>query len=255
MRRFTAAGGALLVGAILVVSVGVSGCCTPPPPSRDGLLVEPPPEAPWQKNVYQEPAPREPKAAPKVVPEPPPPPPPPAAVPPAVVAAIEDLGQKYPGLFVFNKETGQFRFNADITFDSGSNIVKPQARIALARLAQILNADQARDRMLTIVGHTDADRVRKPDTIARLKALGKPADNMGLSEARAEAVAEVLKAGGIDAARVVTHGRGETEPIADNRSAAGKARNRRVEIFLTAMGGPAGGRTAPLGRVSFPSGK
>jgi outer membrane protein OmpA-like peptidoglycan-associated protein len=165
--------------------------------------------------------------------------PPPPVVTPEVVVAIEDLAQKYPGLFVYDRARGMLRFSSDITFDSGSSVVKPQARAALDTLAQILNREQVKDRRMTVIGHTDSDRVRKPETIARLKGLGKPADNQGLSEARAEAVAEVLRQGGIDPGRIVTSGKGQTQPISDNASAAGKASNRRVEIFLS-QGGPAG---------------
>ena len=60
---------------------------------------------------------------------------------------------------------------------------------------------------------------------------------MGLSEARAESVAAVLKAGGIDAKRLTTYGKGDADPVAENSTAAGKAKNRRVEIYLTPMGG------------------
>jgi outer membrane protein OmpA-like peptidoglycan-associated protein len=196
------------------------------------MIEAPPPVTPTPK-VMEEPLPPPPPAVPT------PPPAKPAAVPPAVVKAIEDLGEKYPGLFVFDKEKGLFRFNSDITFDSGSAVVKPGARAALGKLAEILSGDQVSDRRLTVIGHTDSDRVRKADTIARLKALGKSPDNMGLSEARAEAVAAILKTGGIDSGRIVTQGRGQNAPIANNRSPEGKAKNRRVEIYLTPMSGAA----------------
>ena len=247
MRGFLAIGGPLLLGVLLVASMGLSGCgfCTSPPLPRDSMVIQQPPEEMKPFQYPQLPPPR--AERPPVAPEPEPPPPPPSPlVPAAVAAAIEDLGQKYPGLFTFDKQTGLFRFNSGLTFDSGSNVVKPEAGAALAKLAQILNVDQARDRRLTIVGHTDSDRVRKPDTLARLKGLGKTADNLGLSEARAEAVAAALKAGGIDAGRIVTQGHGETQPIADNRSPDGKAKNRRVEIYLTPSGASAGaGGAAP----------
>jgi len=251
MREFQAIGGPLLLGVLLVAGVGLSGCgfCTSPPLPRDSMVIQQPPEEMKPFQYPQLPPPR--AETPPVAAEPEPVPPPPAPlVPPEVAAAIEDLGQKYPGLFTFDKQTGLFRFNSDITFDSGSNVVKPGAEAALAKLAQILNVDQARDRRLTIVGHTDSDPVRKPDTIARLKGLGKTADNRGLSEARAEAVAAALKAGGIDAGRIVTQGQGETQPIADNRSPDGKAKNRRVEIYLTPGGG-----AAPAAPMAFPSGR
>ena len=251
MRKFLATGGPLLLGVLLVASMGLSGCgfCTSPPLPRDSMVIQQPPEEmkPFQYPQLPPPRAERPQVAPEPEPVTPPPPPSPL-VPAAVAAAIEDLGQKYPGLFTFDKQTGLFRFNSDITFDSGSNVVKPGAEAALTKLAQILNVDQARDRRLTIVGHTDSDPVRKPDTIARLKGLGKTADNLGLSEARAEAVAAVLKAGGIDAGRIVTQGQGQTQPIADNRSPDGKAKNRRVEIYLTASG------AAPAAGMAFPSG-
>ena len=241
MRRFMAGGGFWLWGALVMMGMGSSGCCFSQQPPGGALVDEPP--APVAKtNVDEELAlpPAKPAPVAAVEPrEPPPaiptPPPPAAAVPPAVVAAIEDLGQKYPGLFTFDKEKGLFRFNADITFDSGSNVVKAEPRAALEKLAQILNGDQVRDRRLTILGYTDSDPVKKAGTIARLRALGKPADNMGLSEARAEAVAEILTTGGIAAGRIATQGNGPADPIADNRSGAGKAKNRRVEIYLTPM--------------------
>jgi len=254
MRWFLAVGGVPLVGILLAV-VGLSGCCVSPPVPHDSTVLEQPPEAmkPFQYPELPPPRPSTPYVPPPAEPEPPPAPPP-AAMPAAVVAAIEDLGQKYPGLFTFDKEKGLFRFNSDITFDSGSAVVKPEAKAALTKLAEILSVDSVKDRMMTIIGHTDSDRVRKADTIARLKQLGKSADNMGLSEARAEAVSVVLRTGGVDAGRIATLGKGDTAPIADNNSPAGKARNRRVDIYLTAMAG-AGGGPAPAGRAAAPSEK
>lgn len=85
---------------------------------------------------------------------------------------------------------------------------------------------------MTIVGFTDSDHVVKPATVEHLKRLGKPATNLGLSEARAEAVAAVLKAGGVEGKRMTTRGEGEANPVAENSTPAGKAKNRRVEIYL-----------------------
>ena len=240
--------------AVVLASVGLTGCCVSPPIPHDSTVLEQPPEGlkPFQ---YPELPPQRPATSytarePGPLPKLPTPSAPTQAMPPAVVAAIEDLGQKYPGLFTFDKEKGLFRFNSDITFDSGSAVVKPEAKAALTKLAEILSVDSVKDRMMTIVGHTDSDRVRKADTIARLKQLGKSQDNMGLSEARAEAVSVVLRTGGVDAGRVATLGKGDTAPIADNNSPAGKAKNRRVDIYLTPMAG-----AAPAGRTASPPGK
>ena len=200
---------AFLLSAMLFVALGC-GC----PPLEKPAVEAPPPEPP---------------PAPRVVE----PPPPPAPLPPAVAKSIEDLSDKYPGLFKLDKDKGLLVFNADVTFDSGSAVVKPDAKAALGKLAQILGEDEVKDRRLTIIGHTDTDRVVKRATIDTLKKLGKSADNMGLSEARAESVAAVLQAGGINASRMTTAGKGSAEPVTDNRTPAGKAKNRRVEIYLT----------------------
>ena len=158
-----------------------------------------------------------------------------AAIPEQVAVEIEQLVREYPNLFEFDRATGRLRFASDITFDSGSNAVKPDARAAITKLAGILSSDVAKGILATIIGHTDTDPVKKATTVALLQQLGKPTNNMGLSVARAEAVAEILKAGGVEASRMITQGMGEGQPIADNRTPDGKAKNRRVEIFL-AMG-------------------
>lgn len=239
MRRLMT-GWILLIGIMFLSTVlaGCGICCPWPRTVPDAPIVQLPP---------QEPAPYQPpplpvEPTPLVIPAPapvlpPPPPPPTVEVPPVVAKAIEDLGTKYPGLFTFDRARGLFLFNSDITFDSGSAVVKPRARDALMSLADILSGDQAKDRVMTIVGYTDTDPVRKARTVAHLKALGKPASNTGLSEARAEAVAAVLSAGGVAKSRMVTKGKGTADPVASNRTAAGKAKNRRVEIYLTPMGG------------------
>jgi len=156
-------------------------------------------------------------------------------LPREVDIALKQLMAEYPDLLQYDSATGRLRFASDITFDSGSNVVKPEARTALTKLAAILSSDVAKKIHATIIGHTDTDPVKKVTTIALLKELGKTQNNMGLSIARAESVAEILKAGGVEAVRIITQGMGESQPLADNRTADGKAKNRRVEIFL-AMG-------------------
>jgi outer membrane protein OmpA-like peptidoglycan-associated protein len=151
--------------------------------------------------------------------------------------AIRKLADDYPQLFAFNAQTGILRVQGDFTFDSGSVVVKPSARAALARLAGILAGADARNIMVNIVGYTDNVRVAKAATKAMLQELGKAANNQGLSEARAEAVAQLLTSGGVPASRIVTSGRGEADPIGSNRTNEGRAQNRRVEILLRDTGG------------------
>jgi outer membrane protein OmpA-like peptidoglycan-associated protein len=76
---------------------------------------------------------------------------------------------------------------------------------------------QAKDIKLSVEGHTDSDDSNE--------------SNLKLSEVRAKAVVEAITKGGIDAARLSSSGFGEEKPIADNSTAEGKAKNRRVELI------------------------
>ena len=71
---------------------------------------------------------------------------------------------------------------------------------------------------MQVVGYTDSQ--------------GDPAANRILSERRAQQVRAGLVAAGLDRARVTAQGRGADAPVADNRTAAGRAKNRRVEIVV-----------------------
>ena len=104
----------------------------------------------------------------------------------------------------------------DISFDSGSYTIKPQLRAVLDPFANSLRDDPAA--RIAIIGHTDN--------------VGSDATNNPLSVERAQSVRDYLTARGISGARVETAGRGEREPVADNSTESGRAKNRRVEIFL-----------------------
>lgn len=104
----------------------------------------------------------------------------------------------------------------DITFDTDSATVRPALRADLVRVGQ--NLVNYPNSNVQIIGHTDSD--------------GDAAYNQGLSERRANAVADVLQANGVNFSRIVTIGQGENNPVASNLTPEGKAQNRRVEIVI-----------------------
>ena len=116
----------------------------------------------------------------------------------------------------------QLRLNVpnDISFDTNSYLIKPQLRGVLDPFATSLAGDSGT--IVSIVGHTDS--------------TGSAAINNPLSVDRAQSVRDYLVARGVPATRVETTGRGDREPLADNVTEAGRARNRRVEIFLREPG-------------------
>ena len=105
-----------------------------------------------------------------------------------------------------------------IYFDVGKDTIKDASRPTLDNAVQVLKDYPAI--RLEISGHTDAD--------------GKREANLDLSRRRAESVKRYLVEHGIDAGRLETRGAGPDEPIADNKSKAGKAKNRRIEFMLIA---------------------
>lgn len=119
---------------------------------------------------------------------------------------------------VTRTQDNQLKINIpnDISFDVGSAAIKPQLRAVLDPFASSLQGDP--NAQVVIVGHTDS--------------TGSDALNNRLSIERADSVRDYIVTRGVAAGRVSTAGRGDREPIADNTTEAGRAKNRRVEIFL-----------------------
>lgn len=105
-------------------------------------------------------------------------------------------------------------YAADAFFDFDKSVLKPEGRAKLDDLVgkiQGINLE-----VIIAVGHTDS--------------VGTDAYNQRLSVRRAEAVKAYLVSKGIEKNRVYTEGKGEKQPVADNKTAEGRAKNRRVEI-------------------------
>lgn len=147
-------------------------------------------------------------------------------LPPEVSNALRDLAAANPDLMIYDAERGMIRLRSDLTFGLGSDVVNDAAKTALARLAGVLNAGAASQFDIQVVGHTDAVPVKS----ARGKQLYT--DNLGLSSNRGDSVARVLIANGVRASRVMSGGRGATQPIEANDSKGQSKANRRVEIYL-----------------------
>ncbi|HSW04151.1 OmpA family protein [Aquabacterium sp.] len=108
--------------------------------------------------------------------------------------------------------------NRIVEFEPGNATLTPIGQRVLDDLLPVLQ--QLNGRRFEIVGHTDSDGTRQ--------------HNLLLSAARAESVKAYLTQRGIAAAALVTSGLGPDKPVADNLSAAGRARNRRIEFRLLA---------------------
>jgi len=122
------------------------------------------------------------------------------------------------GVQVTQTPDNQLKLNipSDISFDTGRADIKPNLRPILDQFASGLSGQPNTE--VRIIGHTDSQ--------------GSDAVNDPLSMQRAQAARQYLAARGVDPNRIAVAGRGEREPVADNSSEAGRARNRRVEIFL-----------------------
>jgi len=139
-------------------------------------------------------APVVPRAAPPVVVAPPPPVAP-VVVPPATVAT-------------------KVTYAADAFFDFDKSVIKPEGKAKLDDLVGKIKDINLE--VIIAVGHTDS--------------VGSDTYNQKLSVRRSEAVKAYLVSKGIEKNRVYTEGKGEKQPVADNKTSEGRAKNRRVEI-------------------------
>jgi OOP family OmpA-OmpF porin len=136
-------------------------------------------------------------------------PPPPVVVPPAPAPAPAPVAAP-----VAVPISEKVSYSADAFFDFDKAVLKPEGKAALDDLGSKLQGINLE--VIIAVGHTDA--------------IGTDAYNQKLSVRRAEAVKAYLLTKGVEANRVYTEGKGEKQPVADNKSTSGRAKNRRVEI-------------------------
>jgi len=106
--------------------------------------------------------------------------------------------------------------SSEASFDFDRADIKPEFKPTLDRVARVLRDDPGL--RITIIGFTDS--------------VGSEAYNLRLSQRRADATASYLISQGVAASQIATEGLGEAEPRASNATEAGRAQNRRVEIYL-----------------------
>ena len=122
------------------------------------------------------------------------------------------------GVAVTQTADNQLKLNipSDISFDTGRTNIKPNLQPILDQFAQGLGGQPNTE--VRIVGHTDS--------------TGSDAINNPLSVNRAASARDYLVSRGVNSQRIQIDGRGSYEPMADNNSEFGRAKNRRIEIFL-----------------------
>ena len=153
------------------------------------------------EDLIPKPPPPPPPPPPPAAPKPPPPPPPPPAPKPPPPPPPKPTSEKV-------------TFAADTFFDFDKSVLKPEGKAKLDDLTSKIKGVTLE--VIIAVGHTDS--------------VGSDAYNQKLSLRRAEAVKAYMVSKGIEANRVYTEGKGEKQPVADNKTAEGRAKNRRVEI-------------------------
>ena len=135
----------------------------------------------------------------------------------AEAARLELLGQLNRVLDTKDTPRGLVVNMADVLFDTGKYDLKSEAREKLAKLSGILATHPGLQ--LEVEGHTDN--------------TGGVQINQGLSEQRAQTVAKYLVDQGVSGKNVKSTGLGDSQPVAENSSASGRQKNRRVEIIVS----------------------
>jgi OOP family OmpA-OmpF porin len=157
-----------------------------------------------------EPPKPEPKPAPPPAPKPAPPPAPKPA-PPAPTPAPE---KPKPAPEKPKPVAEKVTFAADVLFDFDKAVIKPEGKSKLDDISSKVRGINLE--VVIAIGHADS--------------TGSDAYNQRLSVRRAESVKAYLVSKGIEPNRIYTEGKGEKQPVADNKTRDGRAKNRRVEI-------------------------
>ena len=106
------------------------------------------------------------------------------------------------------------RISLHINFDTGKSTIKPDSQPIVDQIVAMMKSNSSLQ--LSVEGHTDN--------------VGNAQANQTLSQSRAQAVVAAVTGAGIAASRLSASGFGQTKPVADNSTDAGRAQNRRVDL-------------------------
>ena len=120
------------------------------------------------------------------------------------------------GVLIADMDRVDITVDNDVLFAFDSSTIRETAKPTLAKVVRALAKNP--DKTLTVTGHTDS--------------VGTEEYNQGLSERRAASVKRYLVQSGIEEDRIMTYGRGETQPLVPNDSEEARAMNRRVELTI-----------------------
>jgi chemotaxis protein MotB len=143
-------------------------------------------------------------------------------------AALTDLVAAQKAAVTRLQGAVKYTVNSDLLFASGSWEMRPQGKQIISRLASKLAPTQTNK--IVVNGYTDNAPIR-PGLVAQ-----GVTSNEQLSQKRADTVAQFLISQGLKPDLIEAHGLGESNPVASNKTAKGRAENRRVELTLANAG-------------------
>lgn len=153
---------------------------------------------------------------------------------PAVSEQLGQLAERHPESYQYDPTSGISTFDADVFFDTGKDVLRPEAKQLLEEFAAVFREADTSAVRIQIDGHTDNQPIGQPET------LEKHPTNWHLSIHRAESVRRFLAEVGVPLERMHVAGYSMYRPVASNDTAVGRQRNRRVEIRILSPEGEVG---------------
>ena len=121
-------------------------------------------------------------------------------------------------------------FDSGILFDFNKSTLRPEAKASLDKFATEMS--DMTETGITVYGHTDnvgSEAANRKISLQRAESVGNYLNSKGIAK-----VVDMLVKAGIAKSRITMQGMGYDQPVADNSTEAGRAQNRRVEVFITA---------------------